>query len=599
MSYLPASTNPMSPQKLIWISTNNRRGKTFFTLDNDELLMIRSGKDKNIKGNMFVILVYQRINGDINIMLVENETGTRNFAREVQIGELPVGSSINNMDFQQRPGHTLFVHVHYTNSSDKALEISYIGHLGRHSDETGDFESTANENIEIGQNLHLAFANPTVFYGGLRRASKAVCTREDLNPKFKKALDIFKTHITEKTVIFTSWMSCGLLQYKAEMKYIIDEFDKSKKSDHIAKEDFKVFYYSGLSSSKERKRIMDEYNNRPMFSNKDKSNDKRKATLLIITAAGSEGLDLQGTANIILTEPLFAAAQEEQVLGRAIRKNSHLAYHPVDQFVRIFRLLLVKPAIEDRPHLKDEMKEFENEKSVDMILFHKLQNPKRENVQVFHDRLEEASVLSDGLIAYYEDTKSQIKFINSEKNNQESDGAFYAGQNVQADNRLVITEEEEKSNQQKGLNQNRNQNNDDEDLFADDILSEDEDDLFGEHSSEDEEEEYEMHSESEYKFERENKSDQDDDEEEEYERHSESEYKFERENKSDQDDDDDEEDNDKDEDYSNNNSSHRRIRHAHQILQNENDNVYLFRNSDIALDNELPSSELSVHDEID
>lgn len=65
--------------------------------------------------------------------------------------------------------------------------------------------------------------------------------------------------------------------------------------------------------------------------------------VLLISAAGSEGLDLKCVRDVIILEPHFHDVRIEQVIGRAVRYLSHDALPPKDRNVTIHRLLLCKP----------------------------------------------------------------------------------------------------------------------------------------------------------------------------------------------------------------------------------------------------------------
>ena len=65
--------------------------------------------------------------------------------------------------------------------------------------------------------------------------------------------------------------------------------------------------------------------------------------VLLISAAGSEGLDLKCVRDVIILEPHFHDVRIEQVIGRAVRYRSHDTLPPEDRNVTIHRLLLCKP----------------------------------------------------------------------------------------------------------------------------------------------------------------------------------------------------------------------------------------------------------------
>jgi len=76
----------------------------------------------------------------------------------------------------------------------------------------------------------------------------------------------------------------------------------------------------------ERKRIVDSYN-------------KNKIRALLVSGAGAEGLDLKGTRLVQLLEPHWNEARMDQVIGRAVRQNSHTQLPPEERNVLVQRFL--------------------------------------------------------------------------------------------------------------------------------------------------------------------------------------------------------------------------------------------------------------------
>ena len=62
--------------------------------------------------------------------------------------------------------------------------------------------------------------------------------------------------------------------------------------------------------------------------------------VLIITKAGSEGLDLKGTRNIIIMDPVWNFSTLEQIIGRGSRYMSHYHLSKDEQFLNVFLLVL-------------------------------------------------------------------------------------------------------------------------------------------------------------------------------------------------------------------------------------------------------------------
>jgi SNF2 family DNA or RNA helicase len=68
-----------------------------------------------------------------------------------------------------------------------------------------------------------------------------------------------------------------------------------------------------------------------------------KVNILFISSAGSEGLDLKNTRDVIILEPHWNNEKLNQVIGRAVRYQSHIFLPKSQQKVYIYKLLLKKP----------------------------------------------------------------------------------------------------------------------------------------------------------------------------------------------------------------------------------------------------------------
>jgi SNF2 family DNA or RNA helicase len=86
--------------------------------------------------------------------------------------------------------------------------------------------------------------------------------------------------------------------------------------------------YYGEQTEEKRNKIIDRYND-------------RKIDVLLITSAGSESLDLKNTRSIHIMEPHWNESKINQIIGRAIRYDSHKALGKRDRTVEIVRWISV------------------------------------------------------------------------------------------------------------------------------------------------------------------------------------------------------------------------------------------------------------------
>jgi superfamily II DNA or RNA helicase len=119
----------------------------------------------------------------------------------------------------------------------------------------------------------------------------------------------------QKTLVFSSWMNAGMNL----IKKVLDDAG------------IEYVCVDGDTSAEDRDLAMQKYNS-------DAVN-----IMLISTKAGGEGLNLKGTSHVIILESNWNKATDDQIIGRAIRKDSHSHLEPQDRKVYVWRLMMRKP----------------------------------------------------------------------------------------------------------------------------------------------------------------------------------------------------------------------------------------------------------------
>lgn len=99
------------------------------------------------------------------------------------------------------------------------------------------------------------------------------------------------------------------------------------------KDDFKRFtFYSGQEDFKERSIIKN------LFTSPENKEGK-SIKILLASSAGTEGLDLKNIRKVLIMEPYWHEIRIKQVVGRAVRKNSHKDLPPDQRDVRVYRYI--------------------------------------------------------------------------------------------------------------------------------------------------------------------------------------------------------------------------------------------------------------------
>ena len=98
--------------------------------------------------------------------------------------------------------------------------------------------------------------------------------------------------------------------------------------------DHKYAIYSGSEDEEEKKNILQVFT-----SNENKHGKFIK--ILLATSAGAEGLDLKNIRQIHIMEPYWNQMRIEQVIGRGVRRNSHIALPLNERNVEVYRYFTV------------------------------------------------------------------------------------------------------------------------------------------------------------------------------------------------------------------------------------------------------------------
>jgi hypothetical protein len=92
--------------------------------------------------------------------------------------------------------------------------------------------------------------------------------------------------------------------------------------------------YSGMEEEKDKKEML------KIFTSSQNKHGKF-LKILLATSAGAEGLDLKNIRQIHIMEPYWNQMRIEQVIGRGVRRNSHIELPPNERNIQIFRYFSV------------------------------------------------------------------------------------------------------------------------------------------------------------------------------------------------------------------------------------------------------------------
>lgn len=162
--------------------------------------------------------------------------------------------------------------------------------------------------------------NPHVFYTGYRRAVNEIGASEYINQKIDSVIDILDDG--KQTIIFTNWIKAGVDVLKNTLNDL----------SLIPNNNVSYSVISGKISLKDRQKIVKDFNNKLI-------------RILIITMAGSEGLDFKEVSNVIILDPVWNPSTLEQIIGRAVRFKSHINLPMSERLVNVYLLILRTPPV--------------------------------------------------------------------------------------------------------------------------------------------------------------------------------------------------------------------------------------------------------------
>ena len=203
--------------------------------------------------------------------------------------------------------------------------------------------------------------NMTVFLNGIRRA---VNKTNVLSPKITWiARKIVKDYnLNKKILIYSNWIDAGITILK----------------DILHKEKIPFSYIIGGMTKSQKDSNLKNYNT-------------GKTRIMLISASGSEGLNLKETRTVIIMEPHWNKTRIIQVVGRASRYRSHSDLPLKDRTVDVYQLVLKKP---------EKRYDGDNLDSADDRLYD-LSEFKQSFINVFYDTLQKISIENDPMCKNY------------------------------------------------------------------------------------------------------------------------------------------------------------------------------------------------------
>ena len=165
--------------------------------------------------------------------------------------------------------------------------------------------------------------NLNAFSSAIRQISNTnagFTTSKPSSPKIDRIVsdfeDMMKDNPNHKGIIYSNYLGSGLEEAHRQM----------------VEKGIPVVMFTGKTTEAERKKAVQDYNN-------------GKVKAILLSSAGSEGLDLKGTRSFQGMEPHFNNKKIDQVIARGIRYRSHSHLPEEERKVRVMRYASTKPKL--------------------------------------------------------------------------------------------------------------------------------------------------------------------------------------------------------------------------------------------------------------
>ena len=184
-----------------------------------------------------------------------------------------------------------------------------------------------------------------------------------LSIEYKNRIDVALQKLTDNGILYFTPGPDGLDKLSPKMKVMLENIQKSRGlvfvySNFRSLEGIEIFsrvlnfngyskygtnddkekyaIYSGSEDEKEKKELLKVFT-----SNENKHGKYIK--IILTTSSGAEGLDLKNIRQIHIMEPYWNQMRIEQVIGRGVRRNSHISLPANERNVEIFRYFTIYP----------------------------------------------------------------------------------------------------------------------------------------------------------------------------------------------------------------------------------------------------------------
>ena len=173
--------------------------------------------------------------------------------------------------------------------------------------------------------------NPNTFLSAERYASNAL--RGENNKKLQALLKLITDKPKQKFIVYTALQDGGIRLIKENLDKLKIGYVVISGSESTVKKEESRKYFNGYYNDKIPQ------SNDPLLS----PYKNTQYRILLITKAGTEGVDTKNCQNMVLYDSQWNDATSEQIIARAVRYKSHIDLPVKERYVNVYRLLFVFP----------------------------------------------------------------------------------------------------------------------------------------------------------------------------------------------------------------------------------------------------------------
>ncbi len=151
---------------------------------------------------------------------------------------------------------------------------------------------------------------------------------DKLSPKFKTLLE----NVNKSPGLVFIYSNFRSLEGVELFSKVLDFNGYSSYDSRDTKPKYAI--YSGDEDDKVKKKILEVFTS-------DENKTGKHIKIILATLAGAEGLDLKNIRQIHIIEPYWNQMKIKQIIGRGVRRDSHMSLPPKDRNIEIYRYFSV------------------------------------------------------------------------------------------------------------------------------------------------------------------------------------------------------------------------------------------------------------------